>query len=266
MFKIGIVGCGAMGSKVAEEIKSRFRLKAKVVALFDIDESRSKRLSSAIGKDPLSVGLDELIRSSDLIIEASSVSAVKSLVGKAIDAGKDIMVMSSGGLMNGKAIFDKAAAKRVSIYVPSGALAGLDGVKAAAIGKIASVTLTTTKPPKGLQGAPFIVENRIDLSALKKDTVIFEGAALDAVKAFPANVNVAATLSFASSAPVRIKIIASPGLKRNIHEVEVKGEFGTLTARTENIPLSDNPRTSTLAFLSAVRMLQDILGDAGMRS
>jgi aspartate dehydrogenase len=174
-----------------------------------------------------------------------------------------MMIMSIGALADEKLweqIKSLALEHNCKVYLPSGAIVGLDGLKSASIGGINSVMLTTRKPPSGLQGAPYIERQGIDLSSLKRATVIFEGCAEDAVKGFPANVNVAATLSLAGIGAKRtkIRIIADPAISRNVHEIHVEGEFGRFETRAENIPSPSNPRTSYLAALSAVATLKKI--------
>lgn len=153
-----------------------------------------------------------------------------------------------------------AREKNCRIYLPSGALTGLDGVKSAAVGRIDSVTLTTRKPPAGLSGAPYLAREGIDLSSLREEKVIFEGSAEEAVEGFPRNINVAATLSLAGIgvAKTRVRIIADPKISRNIHEIEVEGEFGRLISRTENLPSPSNPKTSLLAIFSAIATLKSL--------
>jgi aspartate dehydrogenase len=145
------------------------------------------------------------------------------------------------------------------ILVPSGAIAGLDGVKGAREGAITAVTMETRKPPRGLAGAPYIEQHRIDLDAITTETLIFEGPAAEAVAAFPANVNVVAALSLAGIGPTRtrIKLYAVPGQARNQHRITVEGEFGTLRIEVENVP-SENPRTGRLSYLSAIAMLREM--------
>jgi aspartate dehydrogenase len=145
------------------------------------------------------------------------------------------------------------------IFVPSGAIAGLDGVKGAREGRITAVTMETRKPPRGLAGAPYIETHRIDLDAITTETLIFEGPATEAVKAFPANVNVVAALSLAGIGPdrTRIRIFAVPGQTRNQHRITVEGEFGRLAIEVENVP-SDNPRTGKLSYMSAIAMLREL--------
>ncbi len=258
--KVGIVGCGSIGTELAQAIDKEIR-EIQLIALSDIDKEKAKDLAASLSKKPEVSSIAGLIKASDLIIEAAAKDVVPALARKVIDQGKDIMIMSVGGLLGNEDIFDLARKKNSKIYLPSGALAGLDGVKSASIGRIDSVTLTTRKPPEGLKGAPYIKRNRIDLDALTKEKLIFEGSATEAVEGFPQNINVSATLSLAGigKEKTRVKIIADPSLKRNIHEIEVEGEFGRLFSRTENLPSPKNPRTSYLACLSAIATLKGIV-------
>jgi aspartate dehydrogenase len=170
------------------------------------------------------------------------------------------MVLSVGGLVGVLEEWARLAEKHgCRIFVPSGAVAGLDAMKGAREGGITSVTMETRKPPRGLAGAPWIVERRIDLDAIRSETLVFEGPATEAVRAFPANVNVVAAVSLATVGPerTRIRIYAVPGQRRNQHRITVEGEFGRLFVEIENEP-SENPRTGRLSYLSAIAMLREL--------
>jgi aspartate dehydrogenase len=147
------------------------------------------------------------------------------------------------------------------IYVPSGAIVGLDGLKGAAIGHIAAVTMITRKPPKALAGAPFVVEHRIDLHGFTEPTQIFEGSAREACRGFPANVNISAALSLAGIGAdrTRLRILVDPKGTRNVHDIEVVGEFGRFTVHLENEPSATNPRTGKLTYLSTLAMLKSLV-------
>lgn len=262
MIRIGIVGCGTIGAKLAKYIDADLEGKAKVAAISDIDEQKTRKLAGALKSAPKILEADALIDVVDLVVEAASAKISFDIAKKTVSAGKDVLIMSTGGLLkNYKTLFDLAKEKEANIYLPSGAICGLDGLKGAKFSKIEKITLTTTKPPEGFKGAPYVTKNNIALEEIKSDTVLFEGDALQAMEGFPANINVAATLSLCGigSDKTKVKIIASPSITRNIHEVEVEGEFGKLIARTENVPSPDNPKTSYLAILSAIATLNGIL-------
>lgn len=260
MRKVGIVGLGAIGKVICRALDEG-QVAMELVAVAELDREKASAFVRTLKRPPAMVGLDELVERSDLVIEAAGQEALREIAPKALGKGKDLMVLSVGGLLGQEAWFRLAEEKGCHIYVPSGAIAGLDGVKAACQGSVRSVTLVTRKPPQALAEAPFVLERGINLSALQEETVLFEGSAREACAAFPVNVNVAAALSLAGIGPekTRVKIVAVPGSQRNVHQIEVEGEFGRLTVEVENVPSEANPRTSKLAYLSAIATLQGIV-------
>jgi len=150
--------------------------------------------------------------------------------------------------------------------VPSGAVAGIDSLKAARFAKISSVTLTTRKPICGFKGNEYLQRRKIDLTKIKKETVLFAGSVQDAVRYFPQNINVAAVLALASGNPkkLRIRILTSPEFTRNSHEIDIQGDFGRIVTRTENTVCPDNPKTSYLAVLSAIAALENFCKGTGV--
>jgi len=163
--------------------------------------------------------------------------------------------MSTGGLINNLESLNKI--QKCEILLPSGAISGLDAIKAVS-GKINSLTLTTTKSSKSLNGAPFLTKNKINLEELGSKKTVFEGSLKDAVEGFPQNINVAATLFLASKFDgIKIRIVADTNTKFNTHEIEAKGDFGIIRTMTQNLP-SKNPKTSYLAVLSAISVLNSL--------
>lgn len=260
MIKVGLIGCGTIGGAIAKEIDKRIP-QLKLVAVCDRDEVKTRKLIESLSQKPDLTTLDEVIEASDLVIEAASAKIAAELVEKAINRGKDIMVMSVGGLVDSLDLFEKAKEKECRVYFPSGAIAGLDAIKGAKESRIDSVTLTTYKPPSALQGAPYLARKGIKLSEIKEKTVLFEGSCREAVKAFPQNINVAASLAFAGVGleKTRVRVVVDPALKRNVHQIVVEGDFGRLETRTQNLPSPINPKTSYLAVLSAIATLKGIV-------
>ncbi|MFA6358136.1 MAG: aspartate dehydrogenase domain-containing protein [Candidatus Omnitrophota bacterium] len=261
--KIGIVGCGAIGSSLAQEIVTNFCNYAALSALYDIKLEKAQFLSRKLSKNiKLSVkSLDSLIKKSDLVIEASAAGSAWEIARKSISAGCKVMIMSVGG-MSGHLdeLFLQSAKNNTQVYFPSGAVSGVDALKAANIAGINKVTLTTRKNPKAFKGVSY-VENKFNLSGLKKDKVLFSGSAQDAVKYFPQNINVAAILGLAGIGmrKTRVRIIACPGLKKNVHEILIESKAAKIFTRTENILHPQNPKTSYLAVLAAIATLKQIL-------
>jgi aspartate dehydrogenase len=251
MIKVGIVGMGVIGTHVARAIDGGI----PGVTLAGVSVRAAGQPPPYPLWDPA-----ELIRRSDLVVEAATQAALLEIGPAVLEAGKHLMVLSVGALIGVLGQWSRLADERgCRILVPSGAIAGLDGMKGAREGAITSVTMETRKPPRGLAGAPYVIDRRIDLNAIQTETLIFEGSATLAVRAFPANVNVVAALSLAGIGPerTRIKLFAVPGLPVNQHRVLVEGEFGRLRIEIENVP-SENPRTGRLSYLSAIAMLREM--------
>lgn len=261
MLKIGIIGCGNIGSQLAKAVVRDFKNKAHLSAISDKETKKAIRLSKKFTPPPKVLSISQLIKKSDLVIEAASASISADILRQCVKNKKDVLIMSVGGLLASQKLLAAAAKKRVRVYLPSGAISGIDAIKAASTGKISKVTLTTTKPPHGLEGAPYIIKNKIDLDKIKRKTVIFSGPAAEAVGAFPANINVSAVLSLAGIGPQKtiVRIVADPASRRNIHSIEAEGDFGRLITVTENVPSAANPKTSQLAVFSAIATIKQIL-------
>lgn len=256
---IGVVGLGVIGRAICRNLDGGMdglRLAGATSRTRESAETFLKALKSP----PPFLSLDALVQASDVVVEASTQAHLLEIAPATLGAGRDLVVLSCGGLLGRADWVALAQSKGCRILVPSGAIAGLDGVKGGAIGAITSITMETRKPPAGLAGAPWIVAQKIDLAAIQEETLIFEGPATEACRAFPANVNVLAALSLAGIGPdlTRTKIYAVPGLTRNQHRIAVEGEFGRIAIEVENVP-SENPRTGKLSYLSTIALLRDLV-------
>jgi aspartate dehydrogenase len=246
---LGIIGCGAIGTdvaKVAENLKE-----IENIFLFDIDKTKANELKKILNKATIKT-VKEFINKVDVVFEAASQDAVEEYAEEILQNGIDLVIMSIGSLFNDK-FFSKlenlARNKGCKIYLPSGAVCGIDGILSASIDTIDEVTLVTTKPPKSL-GKKY-----------EKRTVIFEGNARQAVKRFPQNINVAASLSLAGVGfdNTIVKIVADPVATRINHKILAHGKFGRLRAEVENMPNPNNPKSSYMASLSAIATLKRII-------
>jgi len=259
--KLGILGCGAIGSGVANRVAKDLKNTCIISSLYDINTERTKKLvkqihlNSTIATTPF----DSFLRSCDLVLEAIDSPKTSLLVKDILNAKKDIVVMSVGAVLNANNLFALAKKNQCNIMVPSGAIAGIDAIKTATQVPYTKITLTTKKPVKGLLGNPHLKKRQIDLAKIKEDTTIFSGKVDQAIKIFPQNINVAATLALAcgSKKKLHVRIIASPKAKTNRHEITLEGASGKITTISENIPCPDNPKTSYLAVLSGVQVIKD---------
>ena len=248
--RLGIVGCGAIGTELTQFAARQPEIKS--IAIFDQDPSRAQGLAKKAPKARVAPSGDAVIKDSDLVVECASQEAARLYLPLAVAAGKHVMCLSMGVLADDKFrahLVETARAKNVKIYLPSGAVCGVDGLKAGALSKLRSVTLVTTKPPASLG------------VQADKWTLLFDGTAREAVRRFPQNVNVAACLSLAGIGfdETRVQVVVDPLATRNHHKVIFDGDFGRVRVEVENLPSPDNPKTSYLASLSAMATLRRIL-------
>ena len=192
------------------------------------------------------------------MVEAVSAKNTRTIIRQALEAKRSVLSMSVGKLLNASGLFRLARKNKCHLLLPSGAIAGIDAIKAASLVGIDKMTLTTRKPPTGFTHNPYLIKKGIDPSKITKETVIFKGNVAAAVKAFPRNINVAATLALASQSrkKIIIRIIVSPKYKTNSHTIELTGTFGRIVTQTDNFVCPDNPKTSYLAVLSGLQTLK----------
>lgn len=257
--KIGIVGCGAIGEGVARFIDSELKNKAALCAVADQDTEKAEILIEKLSGAAEILDIDQLIKKADIVIEAASVGAATYVLKKAVELKKDVVILSVGAFIKDFSIIEKARKRGINIYVPSGAICGVDGLGALSLGEIKKITLTTSKPPKGLLGADYLKKRNIHLANLKEEKIIFTGGVKEAIKHFPQNINVAATLLLASGGKdVSVCIKADPKVERNIHRIEIDTEEAKVSIAIENVPSKTNPKTSALAVLSTQYLLKKI--------
>jgi len=257
--RVGILGCGAIGTGIALFIDKKLNRFMVINGLVDKQKESARKLQNKLKSLPKICDIENLVRGADLIIEAASQSAAKSVIEKAINFRKNVMILSTGVFVNNFSLIGKVIARKIKLYIPSGAICGIDGVGALSMGKIKSLSLVTSKPPKGFEGVEYLINKKVDLSLIKKETVVFKGGVKRAVKYFPKNINVAATLLLASCLKdISVCIKADPKLKRNIHNVRIEAEEANLTFSVENIPSVSNPKTSALTILSTQKLLEKI--------
>jgi aspartate dehydrogenase len=258
--KIGIVGCGSIGTGIALFLNKDMREQVCLCALADKDEKAAQNLKNRLDPVPDICAIDCLIGKSDLVIEAASVEAAKYVLKKAVQEKKDVFILSVGALLDSDDIIAEAEKNHVKIYVPSGAICGADGLGALSVhGGIKKISLVTSKPPAGFVGAAYLAKKNIDITGLTEEKVIFRGTVKEAIANFPQNINVAATLYLAAGRKdVEVCIKANPALKRNVHRIEVEAEQARINIEVENVPAKTNPKTSALAILSAQALLRKI--------
>jgi aspartate dehydrogenase len=240
--KVGLIGCGAIGTVLAEAIERKLVVCDELV-VFDVDAAKAQKLKDTLDF-PVKIvaNVDQLLDAKPkVVVEAASQQAVKEYYNKFLAANVDLIIMSTGALLS-------LNIENSRVHFSSGAIGGLDALSCAALAGIDEVTLTSRKNPKALG------------KTNTQETIIYQGTAEEAAKMFPREMNVAATLALTvKPKKVNVKVISDPVVKRNTHEIQVKWRFGEMTLRFANDPHPDNPHTSALAAWSAIKLLKNLL-------
>ena len=254
--RVAIAGLGSIGIKLAQALDKG--IDGFVLAAVSArDPGKHRGLLAGLSKAPAMLPIEGLSEVADIVSECAPSNLLSSIVAPFLSKGKTAIVLSAGALLEHGELIQLAKQNGGQIVVPTGALIGLDAVTAAAEGRIHSVRMITRKPVKGLLGAPYLVENRIDIESITQPLKIFEGSAREAARGFPANLNVAVALSLAGIGPdlTTLEIWADPGLQRNTHRIEVDSDSARFSMSIENVP-SGNPRTGVITALSVISYLR----------
>jgi len=255
---VAIGGLGAIGFAVAEAL-DRGIAGLRLVAVSGRDRDRARARMAHFRDPPAVVDLAGLA-AADIVVEAVPAAAFEAIALPAIAAGRTLIACSAGALLPRLHLVDAARQSGARIVVPTGALLGLDAVRAAAEGPVERVSMETRKPPAGLAGAPFLEARGLDMARVTVPTCVFRGNAREAAAGFPANVNVAAALALAGIGPERteVEIWADPTVTRNTHTIRVEAEAARFTMTIEGVPSAENPRTGRLTPLSVLACLRGL--------
>jgi len=256
--RVAIAGLGAIGRMLALKLSAGVP-GLKLACAAAGDRTKAQDFLDAEGIACPIVPLSAFPSHADIAVECAPAAIVEDICIPMLEAGKSVIVLSCGALLPRPHLLDLAKTRGGRIIVPTGALLGLDAVVAAAEGEIASVRMTTRKPPAGLKGAPYLEQNGISVEGLTEAKRVFSGSAREAAAGFPANVNVAAALSLAGIGPDRtqIDIWADPSVTRNCHNIEVEADSARFSLSIENVP-SENPKTGRIVALSVLATLRKL--------
>jgi aspartate dehydrogenase len=260
--RVGLAGLGGVGLEVARKLIDGAVPGLVLAAVSVRDADKARRNLPQLGDMIALRSYDALAHDCDIVVECLPPEHFRDIAISAIDKGRLFMPLSVAQLLDNWDLVARAKENGARILVPTGALIGLDAVRAAAEGNITSVTMITRKPPGGLEGAPHLVNNNISVKDLKQPLKVFDGSARDGARGFPANVNVAAALSLAGIGPdkTRLEIWADPALTRNTHRIEVESEVARFSMSIEGVP-SANPRTGKIVALSTLAALRGLVSE-----
>jgi aspartate dehydrogenase len=259
MQTVAIAGLGAIGLALARAL-DRGVEGLSLVAVSARDQVKAESNLRSFRAPPRVVGLDRLAEA-DIVVEAAPAALFERIARAAIEARRIFVPASVGALLPCMRLVEYARQTGARIVVPTGALLGLDAVRAAAEGPVDSVTIESRKPPRGLVGAPYLVRHSIDVDGITAPQRVFRGNAFDAAAGFPANVNVAAALALAGIGPIRtqVEIWADPTIDRNVHTIRVEAQAARFSMTIENVPSEENPRTGQITALSIVACLRGLV-------
>ena len=258
--KVGIAGLGTIGLVVARALDDGIEgLELVAVCVRDRDKAGNKM--AAFKRPAPVVAPSKLAEMSEIVVECVPKAVFRDIVEPALEAGRLVVTVSGAGLLDNPEMIEVAKRNGTRIILATGALLGLDAVRAAAEGNIDSVRMITRKPPKSLRGAPYLAENGISIDGLEEPKMVFSGTAREGARGFPANVNVAAALGLAGIGAdrTRLEIWADPALDRNTHSIVVEADSARLTMTIENVPSEENPGTGRITALSVIAALRALV-------
>jgi aspartate dehydrogenase len=256
---VAIAGLGAIGMALVRNLSRGAIPGMKLTGVAARDKTKARGTLDGMSVNASIYDLEQLPAIADIVVECAPAAVLDKIVRPVLLAGKTAIVLSAGALLSHPELIELASSTSGRIIVPTGALLGLDAVSAAAEGQIYSVKMVTRKPITGLLGAPYLVENGIDIRYCSEPTLVFSGTARKAAKGFPANLNVAAALSLAGIGPDKtmLEIWADPTIVRNTHRIVVDSDSARLDMTIENIP-SENPKTGRITALSVMSTLRKL--------
>lgn len=255
---ITLIGFGAIGRTLVQRSADWPGLRITHVVVPDAHAAEARANADAMRADVAIVAT--VPHDTDLVVECAGHQALTEHVLPALLRGTECAVLSIGALSEPglpEQLADAAAKGGTQVHLLSGAIGGVDAIAAARIAGLDAVTYTGRKPPSGWRGTP--AEQVADLDRISEPTVILEDSAREAARLYPKNANVAATISLAGLGldATRVRLVADPTVTENIHEIEVRGAFGEMRVTMRGRPLPDNPKTSALTVLSALRFLHN---------
>jgi aspartate dehydrogenase len=256
-FRTAIVGLGTIGLPVARAIDGGIPGISLVAVVSRRREIAEQRLAAAGIKAPV-VPITEMVEMADVVVECAPAKEFRSIAEPVLKAGRTLITVSGAALLEAFDVVELARRHNGRITLVTGALLGLDAVRAAVEGKTGYVRMISRKPPLSLRGAPYLEANGIDVGAITAATRVFKGSAREGARGFPANFNVAAALSLAGIGPdqTELEIWADPAVTRNTHTIEVEADSARFTMTIENVPSAENPATGRITPLSIIAALR----------
>lgn len=260
-YKIAIIGSGSLASIIGKAVSENLSERYEVLGVLSGRIENARKLADVIGGKAFG-SIEEVIADKpDYIVEAATLEVVKEVGVKVLENGISLIPLSVGALAEKefyKKVEKAALENNCRVHVPSGAVGGFDVLRASMLMEEVAVSITTEKSPRSLNGAPFLKGR--ELSEEKEETV-FNGSAMEAIKHFPKNVNVAVATALATTGveSTQVSIKSIPGSENNKHRIKLLGDTISVEVIIETTPSKDNPKSSTLAAYSVISLLKELV-------
>ena len=254
--RFGIIGYGAIAHEIVRCLDAGGGLSPLAGVL--VRRGRVGETDRTVSGFPIVDRLDALLDlEPDVIVECAGHGAMREHGPHVLERGVDLMCVSVGVLADSDFATQLArAAKNARLLIPSGAVAGLDGLLAARTAGLKRVVYTSIKPPVAWSGTA--AGRVLDASARERRTTFFEGTAREAALRYPQNANVAATVGLAGLGLDRTsaRLVSDPDVAAPLGIIEAEGDFGTFRFESLAYASAQNPKTSTLTAHSVVMALR----------
>ncbi len=278
MLNVTLIGFGAIGRSICARLQGSASVRVTHVVV------RSQRLAEVqmalnqLALDQMSgavaaaQAVTEVPADASLVLECAGHEALASHVAPALARGTECAVLSVGALAEPglpERLADAATQGGTQVHLLSGAIGGIEALAAARLAGLDEVTYTGRKPPSSwapaatastTENVPFSEgKQAVALVPHAQTAIILEASAREAARLYPKNANVAATIALAGLGldATQVRLISDPNVTQNVHEIYAKGAFGEMKIEMRGKPLADNPKTSALTVLSALRFLNN---------
>lgn len=246
MKRFGLIGFGA----IAEEMLRCLERAGELDALAGVLVRRGR---PGEARFPLVRSIEALLDlAPEMVVECAGHEAMRQHAPEVLAHGTDLLC-SSVGVLADRSFEAKLSKYAARLWLPSGAVAGIDGLLAARSAGLRRVTYTSVKPPGAWKGTP----GESSIGALR--TAFFEGSAREAAMQYPQNANVGATVAFAGLGLDRtsVRLVSDPHARGPLGIIEAEGDFGTLRFEILAYASAHNPKTSLLTAHSLLMALRE---------
>lgn len=258
--RVAIAGFGSIGRLVGHHLDLGIAgLRLTGVSAANLDRARGHLRTY---RAPVNaVALSQIANDADVVVDCVPPHLFRDAVAPAIERGLTVVTVSATALLDHPELGDQARRSGGRIILATGSVLGLDAMRAANVGVIHSVRMVTRKPPASLADSAWVSERGLDVAGIAVATMIFEGTAREAARAFPDKFNLAATVALAGIGAdrVRIEIWLDPKVERNVHRISVEADSTRFEMEIQNLPNPGHEGTGPYTAYTIIAALQDLV-------